>query len=51
MCDGKQIAIVKLNTSEIFQSKIARCNGLEKCVLENPDEMCIDMTYWCRESE
>ena len=50
-CNREQIVIEKLRTAYILAREIAKCNGLEKCTIENPREVCYNMSYWCQRSK
>ena len=51
-CNEKHIAIRKLNTTiDSFAMEMLKCNGREVCEIENPEETCIEMSYWCIEGK
>ena len=48
---GYEIAIKSLNTTGNMLTDIMKCNGNEKCAVDNPEEICYDLEYQCKYSK
>ena len=51
-CHSEQIVINWLNITDVSLAReIVKCNGREECTIENPEEICYELKYWCMTSK
>ena len=50
-CNGEQIVLKNIKAFGNLQKEILKCNGQEKCNVDNPEERCADLQYWCKNSK